>query len=67
MPRSAHELYALYSQHGVLPDMPPDEAQTLARTLIGEASYADPKHDLHSLVVSDVAALYAMANPEPQE
>jgi hypothetical protein len=67
MPRNSHDLYSSYAQCGVTPDLLPEEAQTLARTLIGEAAYQDPKHDLHSLVVSDVAALYAMASPEPQE
>lgn len=64
MPRTAHELYGLHSEFGVLPGLAPDEAQTLAGLLMQDASYLDPKHVNHDVVVADVRQLYAIANPE---
>jgi hypothetical protein len=65
--RNPHELYSLYSQHGVLPGMQPDEARSLARVLIGSEQYQTAAHPDHAIVTGDVRALYEMANPTTEE
>lgn len=62
--RNPHELYRDYGTNGVTSALTTEEAQTLARLLIGEDAYMDAKHPNHDIVVQDVAQLYEMTTPD---
>ena len=64
--RNEHILFGEYSQVGVRPDLPPDEALSLARVLIGSEQYQNPGHPDSAIVKRDVGQLYTIAN-QPAE
>ena len=62
--RNPHELFHDYARNGVTQALTHEEAQTLARLLIGEEAYQDAKHPNHDIVVQDVAQLYEMTTAD---
>lgn len=44
----------------------PEQARELAKALIAEPAYSDPRHRAHQSLMADVRALYEIATPEAQ-